>query len=412
VVLFAALLAGGFSLHRLDSELRRFGELAYVRTWLVVVLAGLLLLGRRARRPLPKLSGAALFAHSAAVSQLYIGLTALWSPERDGTFPRVFGQIMLAVLVELALVVARRMPRQAARRVLGLTLAAGVVYAVAGLAGGSENGRMAMFFGGPNVFIRVVAAGLLAAVYCAVATRRLAWLGAAPLLLVCGVESGSRGGMLALLFTLPLLAWALWTGGVFRRRPAWWLAAPLAGAIVVALAGVYVLSQPAVRRYVEDRYLVYAPGSYDAAEVDFGSRDVLFRAALDTFWRYPAVGSGLSPIGGFARVDAHPHNLLLATLRDGGLVGVMLLSVPFALLGARLRRRLAFEQRMAFVVGCFYLCAAQFSGSYYDCRFVWLYFLVAMLPAAAPRRIARRRIARPVARPIGGRAGPAVRRAR
>jgi O-antigen ligase len=405
-ILFATFLAGGFSFHRLDPELRRFGELAYARTWLVAALAGILLLRRRRRTPLPKISAVAWFAHAAAISQLYIGLTALWSPERDGTFPRVFGQIMLAVLIELALAVARRRPRQAARWVLELSLAAGLVYAVAGLAGGSENGRMAMFFGGPNVFIRVVAAALLAAVYCAVASRRPWWLGAAPLLLVCGVESGSRGGMLALLFTLPVLAWALWTSGVFRRRPAWWLAAPLAVGLVVALAGMYVLSQPAVRRYVEERYLVYAPGSYDAAGVDFGSRDVLFRAALDTFWRRPTVGSGLSPIGDFAQVDAHPHNLFLATLRDGGIVGAMLLSVPFALLGARLRRRMAFEHRMALVAGSFYLCAAQFSGSYYDCRFLWLYFLVAMLPAAAPRRVMH-----PVAR-LGGGSALGLRRAR
>jgi hypothetical protein len=52
---------------------------------------------------------------------------------------------------------------------------------------------------------------------------------------------------------------------------------------------------------------------------------------------------------------------------------------------------LALEHRMAFVLGCFYLCAAQFSGSYYDCRFLWLYFLIAMLPAAGPRLLARGR---------------------
>jgi hypothetical protein len=36
---------------------------------------------------------------------------------------------------------------------------------------------------------------------------------------------------------------------------------------------------------------------------------------------------------------------------------------------------------MALVMGFFYLCAAQFSGTYYDCRFLWLYWLVVMLPA-------------------------------
>jgi hypothetical protein len=312
----------------------------------------------------------------------------------------VFGQIMLAVLLELALAAVRRRPRQAARWVLDLSLAAGLLYAAAGLAGGSENGRMAMFFGGPNVFIRVVVAAVFACIYRAAATRRLAWLWPAPLLLVCAVQSGSRGGMLALLFTLPVLAWALWTGSGFRRRPAWWLAAPLASALVVALAGVYVLSQPKVRGYVEERYMVYAPSSYDPAEADFGNRDVLFSAAIEAFWERPAVGNGLSPIGGFARVDAHPHNLVLATARDGGVLGLLLLGIPFAILAARLRKHLALEHRMAFVLGCFYLCAAQFSGSYYDCRFLWLYFLIAMLPAAGPRLVGRGRMPA-----LGGRRG-------
>jgi O-antigen ligase len=192
--------------------------------------------------------------------------------------------------------------------------------------------------------------------------------------------------MLALLFTLPALAWAMATSGVLRRRPAWWLAAPLAGALALAAAGVYVLSQNDIRRYVEQRYLVYAPSSYDPAEVDFGSRDRLFAAAWETFLDHPTLGSGLSPIGDFEQLDAHPHNLFLATARDGGLLGLLLGGVPFALLAARLKRPLAIEHRMAFVLGCFYLGAAQFSGSYYDCRFVWLYFLIAMAPAGSPGR--------------------------
>ena len=390
-LLFVTFLAGGFSLHRIDPELRRFGELAYVRTWLVVVIVGLLLLKRPAKADqVPKLRSAALFAHAVAASQLYIGLTALWSLDGEGTLPRVLGQILLALLIELTLLVVRRRPEKAAGTILDLSLAAGLLYAAGGLAGGAEHGRMAMFFGGPNVFVRVVSAGVLASVNRALVTRRLLWLAPAPLLLVCAVESGSRGGMLALLFTLPVLAWAVWTSGVLRRRPLWWLAAPLAAALSAAVAGVYVLSQPEVRRYVEERYLVYAPSSYDPAEVDFGSRDRLFAAAWETFWERPALGSGLSPIGDFERLDAHPHNLFLATARDGGVAGLLLLSIPFALLVVRLGRRLAIEHRMAFVLGCFYLCAAQFSGSYYDCRFLWLYFLVVMPPAARLRRALHR----------------------
>ena len=391
-LLFVTFLAGGFSLHRLDPELRRFGELAYVRTWLALALAVVLMLHRRRQGShRPRLGAAALFTHAAAISQLYIAVTALWSPDAEGTFPRVFGQLALALLLELALVVASRAPSLAARAILHGSLAAALCYAAAGLAGGSEHGRMAMFFGGPNVFVRVAGAGVLASVYAALVTRRLVWLAPAPLLLVCAVESGSRGGMLALLFTLPALAWAVASSDVLRRRPAWWLAAPLAGALALALAGVYVLSQPAIGRFVEERYLVYAPSSYDPAEVDFGSRDRLFAAALETFLDHPALGSGLSPIGDFEQLDAHPHNLLLATARDGGAAGLLLLGIPFAMLGARLRRRLALEHRMAFVLGWFYLCAAQFSGAYYDCRFLWLYFLVAMLPAANPRPALRQR---------------------
>ncbi len=439
-MLLITFVAGGFSLHRLDPALRRFGELAYVRTWLLLAIAAVMLLhsrsdgragsrsdgraggradgrfsrgshggpnsptdshpgrhpqsradGRPQGRPhrpqgrsRPRLAAAAAFTHAVAISQLYIALTALWSPDAAGTFPRVFGQLVLALLLELALLALRRGPARAARTILNGSLAAALLYAVAGLAGGSEHGRMAMFFGGPNVFIRVIGGGVLASVYRALATRRLIWLAPAPLLLVCAVESGSRGGMLALLFTLPVVVWAVASSGVLRRRPGWWLAVPLAGALALAAAGYYVLTTNSVRRYVEQRYLVYAPSAYDPAEVDLGSRDRLFAAALETFLAHPVLGFGLSPIGEFERLDAHPHNLFLATARDGGIAGLLLLGIPFALLALRLGRPLAIEQRMAFVLGCFYLCAAQFSGSYYDCRFVWLYFLIAMPPAALP----------------------------
>jgi hypothetical protein len=384
-LLLLTFLAGGFSLHRLDPELRRFGELAYVRAWLVLAWIAVLSFPRNGRGPERKPRGVALYTHALAASQVYIALTALWSADAEGTMPRVVGQLVLALLLELAWVVVRREPVWTARAILNGSLWAALVFAAAGLGGGAERGRMAMFFGGPNVFIRVIGAGLFAAVYRALAARRLAWLAPAPVLVVCAIESGSRGGLLALLFTLPALGWAIATSGVLRRRPRWWLAAPLAGTLVLAAAGVSVLSRDHVRRYVEERYLVYAPGSYEAAEVDFGSRDRLFAAAWETFLDRPAFGAGLSAIGDFEQLDAHPHNLFLATARDGGLAGLMLLGVPLALVAGRLRRPLDIEQRMAFVLGWFYLCAAQFSGSYYDCRFLWLYFLVVMIPNGGVR---------------------------
>ena len=171
--------------------------------------------------------------------------------------------------------------------------------------------------------------------------------------------------MLGLLAALPLL-----TAFVLRHNRRVWSGL----AVVIAAAPVILNVAPSL----SDRLGAFWAERYVELTFEEGylsSRDSLFTSAWDLFCRHPVVGAGLN---GFQQAtgDIYPHNLILNVASEGGVIGLMFLTLPFLFVIARCFRPMTLEQKAALSAGLFYFIASMFSGTYYDARFMWVFFAI------------------------------------
>jgi O-antigen ligase len=261
------------------------------------------------------------------------------------------------------------------------------------VAGPGVQGRYSAFGGGPNVFVRVMDLACLATLVLAVTKRKRWVLLGLPAFLLGAYLSGSRGGLLAL---LPILL----VGGpvLLRRVRGRGIRAVAVGAPLLLLVGG-LLRNPSWLAFGQERFVqeTFSQG-YDS------ERGSIVARALELFETHLWFGTGLD---GFFPLQIpwtnaeYPHNLVLATAAEGGLVGLGLLGGT--LLGgtaAVLRRRPLGENAFGFVLAasCLFL-AALFSGDYYDSRFLWFFLGLAVI--AAQKESAARGRAPTAVRPAG-----------
>lgn len=372
-LLFITLLVGGFSISRVIPERADLGALGEARYLALAVLLGAVFVLRRDASPRADTRASAWTA-SLLLFYAYLGLSYLWTPSRAASAPFLIDIFLLAVFALLLIESSRDDPPKAARVVLRVTVIAGVVFAVAGLArfaAGAD--RASAFSGGPNVFARIAGAGAIAALYewSAGGRARWAWLACVPLCLVAVILSGSRGGLLATSVALGLLLVVLFTRPKLKR-----LLPPVAF-VLAGLAVIALIFAP-VRRMLADRYIRQTllagqdGGRGDAAE-----------EAWRVFLQDPVFGAGYYSSAGTG--VTHPHNIFLHVLSDGGLVGFVILLVVIGMLLARWRHPTSDAQRTLFAIAALYFVSSWFSGIYYDHRFIWFYAGLFMLaPAATP----------------------------
>jgi O-antigen ligase len=371
LTVFVVLLGGRFTLDRLGDyppwDLRWGGLLAVgllVLVWATV-----------AQEHTPKTATGALFVLFLAWAG-WLVVTVGWAPPRARSFGGTNDLALLVAFIWVAWGVAGRLSRVAVDRVWWWVYIAGWVYLVAALvAGPGVQERYSAFGGGPNVFVRVEALAVLAALVLA-AKHRSGWvLLGLPGLLVGGYLSGSRGGLLA-------LAVVLVVGGVpLARRMGRRLGRGLglgALALVAVLAYVY---DPAWFTFARERYLEQTL----AQGYDSGRNDLIERS-LQLFDEHFWFGTGLDgfyALQGVQLSAEYPHNLIVATAAEGGVIGLGLL---VAALGAGLvgilRWRPLDVSTLGFALAALYvLIAAQFSGDYYDSRFLWFFLGLAVISA-------------------------------
>jgi O-antigen ligase len=187
------------------------------------------------------------------------------------------------------------------------------------------------------------------------------------------VLSGSRGGLLAfaamcLLGGLPML----------RRLPKRTAALFVtAGAVLLYTSSSLVGS--AVGNTVQERYIQETlQARYDSG------RSELMTQSWELFQRHFYFGAGLD--GYFAEVGSqsgyqYPHNLVLSTAAEGGVVGLVLLlgAVAAFVVTARRTRPMSTEGMFLLLAGLFVLGSSLLSGTYYDSRFMWLFLGLAAL---------------------------------
>ncbi|MFI5892307.1 O-antigen ligase family protein [Actinoplanes sp. NPDC051513] len=380
VVIFVATLAGHFTLSRAGFAIPVLDDvrvLLFPAVLAVFVLeanhAGVRPLhsapARRSLQPILLLFG-------------YQMLSAAWVPH-NAVVGDVIGDLLsMVVLVFVYATLAEWDRDRVVRLTMGCLYVAGWLYFLYAASGrGRVQGfRWTAFGGGPNVFVRVEALALFATAYFYFGSARPVWLIGAPAFLIGAVASGSRGGLIALGLTTALAFPSLVRFG--RRHGA---LKPLA---VVPLTGalVWLLLGDAIMSLINNRFL--------AATVQQGytsDRDVLYTKGFWLFLERPIVGVG---VHGFYAVtnlgpgEKYVHNLPLAVAVEGGAVGLLLLLLAFwgprHEYAAIPRARRPLEARVSAYSAIFILGASFFSGDYYDARLLWIFLLLAAVPASPP----------------------------
>jgi O-antigen ligase len=393
LVVFVVLLSGRFTFGRLgalpDWDLR----------WPGLVLVALLLLawtvGSRERRLV--VGPGALLGWFVAWAA-WMGISALWAPPGARVGEIALDLVFLVVFVAAGWTVAGRVHPRAVDAVWWWVYGAGWIYAAGAFAAGPDlQGRYAAFGGGPNVFVRVMALAVLATLFLAV-LRRKHWVlvGLVPFL-VGTYLSGSRGGVLALLVVVLV-------GGIplLRRMSRETRTAIAVGGAVLALLLPFFY-RPSWFGFVEHRFVEQTlEQGYDSQRLE------LFERSLDVFLHNIWFGAGLDSF--YAREWRltqleYPHNLVLASLSEGGLVGGLLLVGALVAAGVALHRRrpLGAEALALGLAALFMLVAGMFSGDYYDSRFFWFFAGLAIIRARTAPAVAT---AEPRGTEAGKRAAP------
>lgn len=371
-VVFICLLGGRFTLDRLSSSLPavdlRFAGLG------VALIVFLLWQANGHDRPVLARIGPTAVMFAAWL--WYMALSAMWAPEAADVTGNLIDLALMGAFVALGWATAARLPREAVASLWTWFWVAGVIYALAAFAAGpGVQGRYSAFGGGPNVFVRVMVLATIGALFYA-ATRnrnRVLWL--VPIFAAGALLSGSRGGLLAFIAVLVIAGIPI-LRSMARRTRRWLVGIGIAAAVVLP-----VLFGAETVAFLEQRFVV------QTFEQGYSSgRDRIITETIALFNAYPAFGAGLD--GYFGTIGhrsgfEYPHNIILAVLAEGGLIGLLLLAgVALVSVHALWTARPLSALAMYFTLAAGYVAvASMFSGDYYDSRLLWFFLGLAVLEA-------------------------------
>jgi O-antigen ligase len=321
--------------------------------------------------------------------------SGLWAPPSAQVGAEAIDLLCMALLTVAVYLHARHDPEAVARRLLWFFWATAIAFALAALlvSGPGAQGRYSAFGGGPNVFVRIQVLGLVAglALHAIGRPRGIVW--STPLLVVSGLLSGSRGGLLAgMVVGMALLLYA--------DRRSRRLAFTGAVAATVATLVAYELV-PTVRQLVQVRFVDQTVQQGYAS-----ARPAIWAQTLDLALHHPLIGVGVDgfhALVGFATGTEYPHNYVLAVAAEGGVIGLTLLVITVALWVGTVRRAPSMSvELIAMTASAVYVAlAGLFSGDYYDARLAWCFAAVAAALATAQVRQTREQDPR-----FAGRAAP------
>lgn len=310
---------------------------------------------------------------------LLLTTTSLWTDPAAEVFQGVFDLALMGVLTVLAWAVARRTNVEAANLLFVTALITSYIYLGAAITQGMDlTNRLSAFGGGPNVFVRVMLFGALAALALAVIWHRPLLAMACVPPLIGAVLSGSRGGLFAAVLVLLLAVF------IVAKRVEWSRMVGASVPVLALLAAAWNWLPSDRRDYVRVRIL-----QQTFEERYTSSRDTLASYALELFREHPIGGAGLGSFSATFRpgMDGyHAHNLVLSTVAEGGLLATILLfgALVAAVVFLVRRRPLSVEVQFLALFSFFIFIASMFSGDYYDSRFLW-FFMVLAVVWGAPR---------------------------
>jgi O-antigen ligase len=377
LAVFVVLLGGRFTLDRLGAypawDLRWLGGGAVAALGYVWVTTA-----RERTQPAARVGAFGIFFLVWAGWLLF---SSLWAPSAARLASYVPDLVLLLLLVGTAWAVANRIHPRGVQSLWWWLFASGLIYAAAAVVQGPDvQGRYAALGGGPNVFVRVMALAAVAAMFLAVVWRRHWALVGIPVFVAGALLSGSRGGLLSLAAIVLVGGVPLWRRMSAKMRGSLVLAAVAGGMLVpffVEPAWFTGLQQRLVEQTLVQRY-------------DSGRSEILV-GAWRLFGEHPVAGAGLDGyyalIGSLAGWE-YPHNLVLATAAEGGLLGLVALLGALAAAGATLQaaRPLGADALGFSLCALFMLIASMFSGDYYDSRFAWFFLGLAVVSAKRDRQ--------------------------
>ena len=311
---------------------------------------------------------------------VYMVGTTMWAPDPTLAALKVFDLWYLAWLCTLTVAAFRLCGiEQTVQAFWWAILGLGSVLGVAGVGAAlldPEIGRLSVLGGGPNVYGRNM--GLLT-----LALLRLAFDGnrrgrkaiafaLLPVTVMLVFLSGSRGAVIALF--VAMVAFFL------VRGPDRSLGVSVA---FFGILGVAVASTDLGRRALSvfsERFIRLL-----LVEGYTSNRVALWRDGIRAGMDHPLGGLGLA---GFARVDSYgsyPHNIFVEAFAEGGVLGLVLLCIPFVMLVGRWIRsgRLGDPAVVAglLLVGV----SSSISGDLFDARGVFLLLLMAVVTHSQSR---------------------------
>lgn len=376
LAVFVAMLAGRFTLGRLVSSLPDF-DLRLGFLYVIVLGLGLWVAGGHGALPKPlRIAGAGLF--SAWV--LWLAFSSTWAPEGARVGETLTDLVLLFAFTWIAWSLMRRLPAEATAKIWKWMLVAGLIYfALAMAAGPGAQGRYAAPGGGPNVFVRIMVLGAIASLYFTSVKKKTIYLLPVPLFAVGAALSGSRGGLLSaavilFVFLIPICR------QLGAKR--------ITGMVLLGGIGVWIFTtlNPSVLKFVNDRFV-----QQTLVEGYSSDRDSIAEDALRLFQENPIAGVGLD--GYFALQTGsvqfeYPHNLLIATMAESGLIGLIFILGALLTVFAVVVRSRPIPAMVLYSAGAgFYQFAASlFSGDYYDTRLMWFFLGLAAIEAARSRR--------------------------
>lgn len=375
-VVFICLLGGRFSLSRLHASLPafdlRFAGLA------VAVLVFLIWRARDNASGSVTRSGPGAIVFAAWI--WFMAATGLWAPPDARVIENLLDLGFMGAFVGLAWACVGHLPPDTVERVWTWFAVAGAVYFLAAIAAGPDiQGRYAAFGGGPNVFVRVMILAALAVTYLASQRSRPRWLWFLPLFILGAVLSGSRGGMVAFVGVVIVGSWPM----LRRMRRKVLVRLMLLGA--AAAISIPPLLGPETIESLRQRWVVLT------LESGYSSgRDSIYAQVWELFSSSPFVGVGLDGYYGLigkAQGFEYPHNVLLASAAEGGVVSLTILVLAIAVFWLSTRPGPMPPAALYFMLAAVYLAAASmFSGDYYDVRLLWFFLGLAAIDSSRARR--------------------------
>ncbi|ROS54737.1 O-antigen ligase [Frigoribacterium sp. PhB24] len=373
MVLLTGLIAGRFDLARFSPTL---AVLDIRMVFAIAACLATLLLSTT--RPTVRRSVPSRFLLLLSLWFAWLLLGAAWAPTGARLDEYVADIGYLAVFLLCTLVTLVHFDSRDWLFLWKVILVIAVVYFLGAVAAGpGDQGRYSAFGGGPNVFVRIMGLGAIAALLIHLRTLNVLVLGLLPIFAAGAVLSGSRGGLVAAASIAVIAVPALFKRLGWRRS--------FGFSVLVLGGGVisFIAFGSALTRVFEQRVvLLTLVDGYSSG------RSEIVAAALDLFRQHPFIGVGLDGyyglVGQYAGLE-YPHNLFLAAAAEGGLIGLVLLLLPLTFVATCLLRGrpLTAVTLCAWLASLFMLVSSMFSGDYYDSRFIWFFAIAALSSASA-----------------------------